>query len=161
LNANNYQKGSWVLHMLRSELGDSSFFAGIREYYRVFRDSTVLTSDLAEIMSRQAGRPMEWFFEQWLLQPGYPQLEVVWSYAESTQSLDVIVRQVQKQEWGEYSLRLPLEVELENGEVMREVVRISGRESVHSIEVDGKPVGVKPDPDETLLTSVVEVRRGS
>ena len=161
LNANNYQKGSWVLHMLRGELGDSSFFAGIREYYRVYRDSTVLTSDLAEMMSRQAGRPMEWFFEQWLLQPGYPQLQVAWSYAESTGSLGVVIRQVQKQEWGEYSLRLPLEVELENGEVVAKLIRVTGKESVHSIDVDGKPIAVKLDPDETLLMSVADVRRGN
>ena len=33
LNANNYQKGAWVLHMLRSSLGDEVFFRGIRNYY--------------------------------------------------------------------------------------------------------------------------------
>ena len=30
LNGNNYQKGAWVLHMLRSRLGDEAFFQGIR-----------------------------------------------------------------------------------------------------------------------------------
>ncbi|MCM3906179.1 MAG: M1 family metallopeptidase [Pyrinomonadaceae bacterium] len=30
LNANNYQKGAWVLHMLRSSLGDKAFFDGVR-----------------------------------------------------------------------------------------------------------------------------------
>ena len=34
LNANNYQKGAWVLHMLRSNLGDEVFFRAIRNYYR-------------------------------------------------------------------------------------------------------------------------------
>jgi len=104
---------------------------------------------------------MEWFFEQWLLQPGYPQLEVTWSYAESTGSLDVVMRQVQQQEWGAYTLRLPLGLELDDGEVKQAVIRISGRESVHSFDVDSKPVAVKVDPDETLLMSVVEVRSGN
>ena len=161
LNANNYQKGSWVLHMLRSELGDSSFFAGIREYYRVYRDSTALTSDLSETVSRHAGRSMDWFFEQWLLQPGYPQLEVNWSYVESTGSLDVVITQVQQQEWGEYTLRLPLELEFDDGEMKQAVIRVAGRESAHSIDVDRKPVAVITDPDETLLMSVVGVRSGN
>jgi len=161
LNANNYQKGSWVLHMLRSELGDSSFFAAIRKYYHVYRDSTALTSDLSEIVSRHADRSMDWFFEQWLLQPGYPQLEVTWSYAESTGSLDVVIRQVQQPEWGDYALRLPIGLELDDGEVKQTVIRVSGRESVHSFDVERKPVAVKFDPDETLLMSVVEVRSGN
>lgn len=161
LNANNYQKGSWVLHMLRSELGDSSFFAAIREYYRVYRDSTALTGDLSEIVSRHAGRSMDWFFEQWLLQPGYPQLDVTWSYAESTGSLDVAIKQVQQSGWGDYELRLPLGLELDDGEVKQTVIRVSGRESVHSFDVEGKPVAVKVDPDETLLMSVIEVRSGN
>ncbi len=56
LNTNSYQKGAWVLHMLRAELGDSLFLEGIREYYETFRDSTALTGDFAAIMTKYAGR---------------------------------------------------------------------------------------------------------
>src|SRR5438876_211573 len=45
LNANNYQKGAWVLHMLRSSLGDEAFFRGIRDYYRSHKNSTASTED--------------------------------------------------------------------------------------------------------------------
>src|SRR6266404_9264163 len=37
LNENNYQKGAWVLHMLRKRLGDEIFFRGLRDYYRAHR----------------------------------------------------------------------------------------------------------------------------
>ena len=40
LNANNYQKGAWVLHMLRSNFGDEVFFRGIRNYYEAHKNST-------------------------------------------------------------------------------------------------------------------------
>ena len=46
LNANNYQKGSWVLHMLRSQLGDDAFFRGIRNYYESHKNATASTEDL-------------------------------------------------------------------------------------------------------------------
>src|SRR5882724_9437789 len=46
LNANNYQKGAWVLHMLRAELGDEVFFRGIRAYYNEHRGSLASTEDL-------------------------------------------------------------------------------------------------------------------
>ncbi len=147
--------------MLRGLMGDAAFWNGIREYYRLYRDGNATTADFRRAMEEASGRDLSWFFEQWLLQPGYPQLQVTWSYAESTGSLGVVIRQVQKQEWGEYSLRLPLEVELENGEVVAAVIRVAGKEAVHSIDVDGEPVAVKLDPAETLLMSVVEVRRGN
>ena len=46
LNNNSYAKGGFVLHMLRSELGDSAFFAGIRDYYAKHKHGTALTADL-------------------------------------------------------------------------------------------------------------------
>src|SRR5687768_5700263 len=45
LNGNNYQKGAWVLHMLRSQLGDDAFFSGVRAYYNSHRDSTATSED--------------------------------------------------------------------------------------------------------------------
>ena len=38
-----YQKGGWTLHMLRGVIGTEKFWAGIREYYRRFRDSNAST----------------------------------------------------------------------------------------------------------------------
>jgi aminopeptidase N len=43
LNRNNYEKGAWVLHMLRYVMGDKKFFEGIRDYYQTFRDSNADT----------------------------------------------------------------------------------------------------------------------
>src|SRR6185503_7795720 len=49
LNANNYQKGGWVLHMLRHVMGDDKFFAGIRDYYRTHQGRNALTTDLERV----------------------------------------------------------------------------------------------------------------
>lgn len=113
LNENNYPKGAWVLHMLRREIGDSAFFAGIRAYYSTFRDSTALSADLATTMERFAGRPLAWFFQQWLLQPGYPRLDVAWAYRGGELAMEI--RQTQPAAWGYYRLRLPVAAELEDG----------------------------------------------
>jgi len=34
LSTNSYSKGAWILHMLRSYLGDDVFWTGIRQYYK-------------------------------------------------------------------------------------------------------------------------------
>lgn len=46
LNENSYQKGAWVLHMLRSLVGDSTFFSSIRSYCATYQHSTAVTDDL-------------------------------------------------------------------------------------------------------------------
>lgn len=154
LDANNYQKGAWVLHMLRAELGDSIFFAGVRDYYGQFRDSTVLTSDLASVISRRAGRPLEWFFEQWLLQPGYPLLDVDWRYNEAGSFVAITVRQVQQQDWGVFRLRLPVLLQFASGAESQAVLDVSAWSQIHEVQAAERPLRVILDPDDTLLMSV-------
>ncbi|MHC4823054.1 MAG: M1 family aminopeptidase [Planctomycetota bacterium] len=74
--ANTYQKGSWVLHMLRQEVGDEAFFAGIRSYYQANTGSAVHSQAFADAMTAAAGRDMDWFFRQWLDRAGCPVLQV-------------------------------------------------------------------------------------
>src|SRR5258705_4762712 len=76
LNNNSYAKGGFVLHMLRSELGDSAFFAGIRGYYTKHKHGTALTADLQLALEHASGKNLQAFFDQWLRRPGYPELTV-------------------------------------------------------------------------------------
>src|SRR5207249_10457174 len=56
LNANSYQKGAWVLHMLRLDIGERAFFDGIRAYYAKYRHATALSDDLRVEMDRASGQ---------------------------------------------------------------------------------------------------------
>ena len=79
LNVNSYQKGGFVLHMLRRQVGDSAFFAALRNYYSTFRDGTALSDDLRAAMEQASGQKLDWFFRQWLERPGFPEVDVTWS----------------------------------------------------------------------------------
>jgi len=156
LNENNYPKGAWVLHMLRREVGDSAFFAGIRAYYSTFRDSTALSADLAAVMERFAGRPLDWFFRQWLLQPGYPKLDLTWSYQDGELALEI--RQSQPAPWGFYRVRLPVTIELENGAREAFEVEVEARAAtVLRRSLPARPTRLLPDALGVMLaeTSVV------
>ncbi len=59
LNANSYQKGAWVLHMLRHELGEETFWKGIRLYYERYRNSNALTDDFVKVMEEVSGKDLE------------------------------------------------------------------------------------------------------
>ena len=61
--------------MLRAEVGTEPFWQGIREYYRRYRDRNASTADLRAVMEQVSGKPLDWFFAQWLTRPGVPRVE--------------------------------------------------------------------------------------
>jgi len=162
LNANNYPKGAWVLHMLRGYIGDSAFFRGIREYYRRYRDSTALSDDFRLVMEDAAGRNLEWFFRQWLRQPGYPQLNVAWR-PQGVGRVRLDVTQVQPAVWGRFRLpRLTIEFRAADGRVARRVYSVEGNVSVLFADLPFPPQQITVDPDGALLlkTAVTDATRG-
>src|ERR1044072_3249143 len=78
LNPNNYQKGAWVLHMLRSNLGDDAFFRGIRAYYDSHKNSVASTDDLRAALAKASGKDRRAFFTRWDYERGDPQYELKW-----------------------------------------------------------------------------------
>lgn len=141
LNSNNYPKGAWVLHSLRGIIGDDAFFAGIREYYRTYRDGTALSSDFAAIMSKAAGTDLTAYFTQALTQPGYPILDIRWKH--HGKSLDLTVRETQKEIWGTFEIP-DLEIEIDG---IRHTLKVVGRESRFTLpDIKKKPKSVTVDP---------------
>jgi aminopeptidase N len=61
LSTNTYQKAGWVLHMLRHEVGDEPFWAGIRKYYHTYKNSNALTSDFQKIMEEVSAKDLSFF----------------------------------------------------------------------------------------------------
>jgi aminopeptidase N len=142
LNSNNYQKGAWVLHQLRGVVGDTMFFAGVRQFYRRYRDSTALSSDFARVMADASGSDLEWFFQQSLTQPGYPMLEIEWQH--QGRRLTVDITQTQPPEWGIY--RIPNLILLVDGRPVR--LDVNGRRSRLVVEgIERRPQRIQVDPN--------------
>ena len=74
LNANSYEKGNWVLHMLRRNLGDDIFWKGIRSYFAKYNGRNANTTDFRKVMEQTSGKNLEGFFKQWLNTPGHPDM---------------------------------------------------------------------------------------
>ena len=76
-----YNKGSYLLQMLRLKLGDSVFFNAMRRYQK---DPAViygfaLTTDLKRNLEAESGQDLTAFFDQWYTGQGYPSYSVQWS----------------------------------------------------------------------------------
>jgi aminopeptidase N len=76
LDTNSYQKGSWVLHMLRREIGDSLFWRGIRLYFARYDGRNAHTQSFRRVMEEVSGINLETFFHQWIYSPGIPLLRL-------------------------------------------------------------------------------------
>ena len=151
LNRNNYQKGAWVLHMLRRVMGDEQFFAGVRDYYRTYRDGNALTEDFRRVMELHHGQPLDWFFRQWIYEPGFPAYDAAWRWDEPSKRLLLKVRQAQ----AGAPFRMPLDVEFREGDdTRREVVEVSGREQTFDFKLKTRPRAVAIDPDEWVLKTL-------
>src|SRR5207253_2885049 len=108
LNENSYQKGGFVLHMLRTTLGDSAFFRGLHRYYDRYRNGNALSDDLRRELEAASGRPLGWFFDQWLRRPGFPELTTSWTYDAVAKR--VVVSITQGARFGSY--RFPLTIDI-------------------------------------------------
>ncbi|HEV2863803.1 MAG TPA: M1 family metallopeptidase [Pyrinomonadaceae bacterium] len=148
LNRNNYQKGAWVLHMLRGLMGDEKFFAGVRDYYRTYRDRTALTEDFRRVMEFHHGRPLDWFFRQWIYEPGHPVYDAAWRWDEAAKTLRLRVAQRQQPTL----FRMPLAVEFKTGDTAkRETIEVNQRQQTFDFKLDARPQSVALDPDEWVL----------
>jgi aminopeptidase N len=154
LNTNSYQKGGWTLHMLRGLVGDSAFFRGVRAYYVAHRHGTAVTDDLRAAVEASAGRPLGWFFDQWLRRPGFPELTVGWRYSAATQRVTLTLAQGPR--FAPY--RFPLDVELvgADGRTQRVAVEVPAEREVTLVlpaPLSAAPRAVRLDPDAKLLAT--------
>ena len=156
LNRNNYQKGAWVLHMLRGEVGDEAFFRGIRDYYTRHRHGVALTADVRAAFEGASGRDLGWFFDQWIRAPGHPRLEIEWGPEDA--DLVVSIRQTQPAAWPTFALEVELEIEGGPADGERAGVRMETREATLRIPGAGAAEGLLFDPDVRVLATA-ELRR--
>ncbi|RDZ27809.1 M1 family metallopeptidase [Lysobacter silvisoli] len=61
-----YQKGAYVLHLLREDLGEAAFWNGLREYTRAHRGASVTSQDFQRAMEQASGRDLSAFFANWV-----------------------------------------------------------------------------------------------
>jgi aminopeptidase N len=155
LNSNSYQKGAWTLHMMRSLLGDSLFFTGIRAYYGQHRHGTATSDDLCESFEQVSNTKLRWFFDQWLRRPGLPELNVDWLYDYALHQVTVSISQRQTTP----AYRFPLTIEVHTGEGKVHIVSIDvpALESTRiklPLDLGSKPVKLVFDPQIDLLATI-------
>lgn len=152
-NALTYQKGAWVLHMLRSLMGDQAFKEGIRSYYKRFVNGHATTSDFRQVMEKSAGMNLNTFFNQWLYQGGNIGLTGSWKYDRKKKQVIVTLMQTQAMK---FSFDFSLEVGIFKAGEQQPVISthpFNSRSIKIILPAETKPAKVTLDPRTVLLAN--------
>lgn len=149
-----YQKGAWVLHMLRNLMGDVNFKRGIQSYYSKFYNSNATTEDFRKEMERASGINLSRFFQQWLYQPVNPVIHLAWHYDAGKRKILIEIEQAQK---GELIFDVPIEIAFfKNGSTQPKFLKFQFNQKFQKKEffVEGKPDRIEFDPRNIVLCNV-------
>jgi aminopeptidase N len=144
-----YQKGAWVLHMLRQLMGDINFRKGIRAYYKKYFNINATTTDFRNEMELASGLDLQPFFSQWLYQNGIPNLKAQWTWDSKKKELKITIDQTQLNLFS-----FPLEIGITsagNQNLETRKVNVSSKQSTFTFTLESKPVSVTFDPNIKLL----------
>ncbi len=89
-----YNKGSYLLYMLRWKLGDQAFFNGIKQYINdpKLAYGFAKTDDLKRNLEQVSGQNLTEFFKDWFKGQGYPSYNVQWTQV-GTQHVNIKMNQ--------------------------------------------------------------------
>jgi hypothetical protein len=151
-----YDKGAWVLHMLRGLVGDEAFFSGARAFLERFRYAKAGTEDLRAALEKASGRDLRPYFERWIYDSGLPVLR--WS--ASTQATAAGFRTTIEVQPQDLPGPLPLQIGLSTaaGEEARTVLLEPGGGS-WTIDTREKPRRFVLNENRGLLARIERVAR--
>ncbi|MBX3189287.1 MAG: HEAT repeat domain-containing protein [Labilithrix sp.] len=151
-----YEKGGLALHVLRTELGDALFWKGVSTYLTRHARGIVETRDLLRALEEVSGRSLGRRFEELVMKPGHPEIDVDLSWENGV--LTCAVKQTQSTQDGvPNAFEVPLVLAIAEGaskEPRREKVKLTARTDCFAIPCKERPRFVVVDPDMRILGDV-------
>ena len=147
-----YQKGAWVLHMLRSQLGDDLYRQCIKTYLERNAYGSVVTEDLNRVIEELSGRSFDQFFDQWVFHGGQPELDIAYTWDARTKLARISVRQTQRIGDDVFLFKFPLTVRFKTkAGVEDRAFQVSQASEDFYFSLEAAPTGVRIDPELTVL----------
>jgi aminopeptidase N len=150
-DAHSYNKGGAVLHMLRKYVGDDAYFASLKLYLETNKFTAVEINNLRLAFEQVTGEDLNWFFNQWFMSPGHPDLDIRYNYDPTLHK--EIVSITQNQDFSKFSLfRIPLYIDIyAGGKTERKHIDITKAMEDFTFESDAKPDLINVDAEKMLL----------
>ena len=150
-----YDKGAWVVHMLRGILGDSLFFVGVDAYYNSeYQHAAATTEEFKDVFENATGVELDWFFEEWIYGTYRPNYH--WSYWQEpsdTSGYDVFLRVEQVQTTDPQVFIMPVDFffDLSSGTDDTITLWLDKDVTLHKLNFPSNLSTVKLDPSDWVL----------
>src|SRR5882762_1618594 len=153
-DGNAYNKGGWVLMMLRHEIGEEAFYAGLKHYLETNRGKNAVTADLTRAIEEATHINVDQFFSEWVYGAGAPKFDVSYSYDDAKHQILLKVKQTQKLEGKVGIFRVPVDVEIATAAGAKTYpVTVAKAEETFELPADSTPAMVLFDKGGHLLKS--------
>jgi len=150
-DANSYNKGGAILHMLRKYVGDDAFFTALKIYLDKYKFSSVEADDLRLTFEQVTGEDLHWFFDQWFYSSGYPKLFIKHTYNDTLKKYIVSIQQTQDLNLFPV-FKLPIDIDIySDGKKERKRVWVNNQNEKFSFDVSHKPDFVNVDAEKNLV----------
>ena len=155
-----YEKGAWVLHMLRNMMIDSRtmsedrFKLMMRNFYETYRGKRATTLDFQRIVEKHVGRPMDWFFDQWVYGTSVPTYTFAWNVEPADggkYTAHIRIKQTDVPET--FAMYVPLRIKFEQGEALIRVL-VKGPLTEQTITLPAEAKSMELSPFESVLAVV-------
>ena len=154
-DSHTYPKGANVLHMLRAEIGDSAFSRFLKTALTEHAFGSATTSDMLRAAEKASGKPLQWFFDQWLMKPGHPVLNVSWKWDQRTKFVVLRVEQKQDTTGGVPIYVLPVTIGLTSAKGHRvEQIRLTRAMEEFALSAPEQPILVEFDEPHSVLAEI-------
>ena len=151
-----YEKGAWILHMLRGMVGDEQFLRLLRDIATSYKLKRISTEDFRReaarfVPPRSSDPELEDFFDQWVYSTGIPTLKLTYRVRKKRPGA-ILSGEIRQENVPPYfSVPVPLKVQTRNGQTTVHVVETTGEVTAFEVVLDSKAVQVALDPKRTLL----------
>ncbi|HKW50358.1 MAG TPA: M1 family aminopeptidase, partial [Candidatus Eisenbacteria bacterium] len=157
-----YQKGAWVLHMLRNlflnldTMKDGGFDNIMREFYGSYAEKDATTADFQRVVEKYAGRNMSWFFREWVYGTGIPHYKFAWRAVPGADGKFKVTCRVDQENVPEdFQMFVPLRIDFGDAKFARVRVFVKGGHSEFALPpLPMEPKGIVFNDLESVLCDV-------
>ncbi len=146
-----YDKGSWVVHMLRGVLGDEAFFGALRDYGAARGGGVATTADLEADLEASTGLDLGWFFDAWVYQAGDPEYVVGLTQRKAAEGLWQVDVHVLQTAAGEWPMPVEWRIDLQDGSTVEDIRWMEGREGTFTSCLPARATDFAFSPHARLL----------
>src|SRR5262245_12380758 len=146
-----YDKGAWVLHMLRHVVGDTAFFQGLRDYYATYKGANATTGMFKDVMEAASCIDLDPFFSRWIYVTGEPAYRFGWTKASTPAGWVTHLRIEQTQITPPFTMPIDIRVTWPGGSQTFVVQNSGVAQDIALPPVPAAPTAVDFDPNVWIL----------